>query len=351
MSRLVALAPVLPPHRHSQHEITRTVAPLLCPDGARAELVRRLHGATGVGSRYLAMPLEKYAHLDSFTRSNALFVELATDLLERAARSALTEASMTPEEVDLVVLTTVTGVAVPSVDVLVARRLGLRQDVTRVPTMGWGCAGGVAGTALVHDHLVGHPGAVALLLSVELCSLTLQHGDDSTPNLVASGLFGDGAAAALLVGEEHPAAGGPQVVGGASHLVAGTESDLGWQVGSSGLRIVLSAGLPDTIALHLHHEVTRFLKGHDLAVEDVAGWVVHAGGPRVLEAVTDALGLPPQALVRSWQSLAEVGNMSSASVLHILRATLDAPVRGPLVMVAFGPGVAIELVLLRTEVG
>ncbi|MBX9246791.1 type III polyketide synthase [Actinotalea ferrariae] len=353
MSRVLAVAPALPAHVHRQEEISAVIGPLLAGPALQAR-VRALHRSSTVRTRHLALPLERYAGLTSFGEANDLFIELGTDLAERAARDALARAGLAAADVDLVVFTSVTGISAPSIDALLVPRLGLREDVRRVPSFGWGCAGGAAGLATVHDHLAGRPGDVALLVSVELCSLTVQHGDDSIANLVSSGLFGDGAAAVVLVGDAHPAAAGapaavPEVVGRRSRIVGGTSDQLGWRIGAGGFRIVLAAGLPEVLRSGLADDVGALLEEYDLKVRDVGAWVVHAGGPRILDAVRDALDLDESALAVSRRSLAEVGNLSSASVLHVLHGTLDAPPPPGSwgVLMAFGPGVGAEYVLLH----
>ncbi|AEG44277.1 type III polyketide synthase [Isoptericola variabilis] len=367
MSRIVAVAPVLGAHpqpqetiAQPQETIARTLAPLVTDDPGRAALLHRLHRNAGVRRRHLALPLEEYGSMGSLEASNAAFVEHGSRLAERAAREALDAAGLAPSDVDQVFTTSVTGVAAPSLDVLVAGRLPLRSDVRRTPSFGLGCAGGAGGLARVHEQLAGRPRDVALLLSVELCSLTLQHRDDSTANLVATGLFGDGGAAAVLVGDEHRLARPPvapprrtaSVVDTRSQLYPGTADDLGWRVRDTGFSIVLSARLPDLVRSHLLADVKGLLAEHGLAPADVPTWVVHAGGPRVLDAVRDALGLAEEDLRHSREHLADAGNLSSASVLHVLARTLeatDAPPGSPAVLMAFGPGVSTELVLLRLE--
>ncbi|WP_338123925.1 type III polyketide synthase [Cellulomonas iranensis] len=357
MSHLLAVAPALPGPPRSQQEILDVVAPLVAAGDARTEaLARRLHAGCGVRTRHLALPLERYGEVRDFGQANDLYLELATELAARAAADALDRAGLSAQDVDLVFLTSVTGVGAPSVDALLVDRLGLRRDVTRVPSFGLGCAGGAAALARTHDHLTGHPHDVALVVSVELCSLTLQPDDPSPANLVASGLFGDGAAAAVLVGDDHPAAAGtpgPRVVAVGSRLYPGTADHLGWRVGASGFRIVLSAGLPDVVRAGVAADVGGLLAAHGRKPGDVTRWVVHAGGPRILNAVQDALGLPADALDASRASLADVGNLSSASVLHVLDRTLRAgtPAGSPGVLLAFGPGVGLEMVLLEWSTG
>jgi alkylresorcinol/alkylpyrone synthase len=351
MPRLVAVAPVLPPHTYRQAEISDVIGPLLSDSPARVRAMRRLHGSAGVRTRNLALPLDRYPGLTTFDESNRIYAEIGTSLAEQAVSRALDGTGLVPQDVDLLMLTSVTGIGAPSLDVALATRLGMRPDVVRLPTFGLGCAGGAAGLGRLHDHLVGHPDQVAVLVSVELCSLTLQQGDDSAANLVASGLFGDGAAAVVMVGDDVPvgAPGGTRTVAAASHLVPGTVEALGWDIGASGFRIVLAAGLPQVIEQTLAEPVAALLDRHDLKIRDVASWVVHAGGPRILDAVRGALDLDDVELEVSREVLAETGNLSSASVLHVLERTLrrPAPPGSPAVLMAFGPGVGIDLVLLR----
>jgi alkylresorcinol/alkylpyrone synthase len=381
MSCVVAVEPVLPENVYAQETVTGVVGPLVAPDPARTAVLRRLHASAGVEHRHLALPLEEYADLHSLGVTNAVFVREGVLLAERACRRALAAAGLRPEDVDHVFATSVTGVAAPSLDVLLAERLGLRSDVRRTPSFGLGCAGGAAGLARVHDHLLGRPHDVSLLVSVELCSLTLQHGDDSTANMVASGLFGDGAAAVVVVGAMHPLAlaplsgappsgaplsgaspsGAPRradrrraatVVDTRSRLYPGTTDALGWEVRDTGFAIVLSAGLPDLLRAHLLADVKALLVEHDLTPADVPTWVVHAGGPRVIDAVRDVLGLAEDSVRESRASLACSGNLSSVSVLDVLARTLahsEAPPGSPAVLMAFGPGVSCELVLLHLE--
>ncbi|WP_331446919.1 type III polyketide synthase [Streptomyces xanthochromogenes] len=352
MTRIAAVHGVLPPHRYQQSEITEAVAAMCLPPGADRSVLRRLHTSAAVTTRHLALPLERYADVHGFGEANDLFIETALGLAEQAMVSALAEAGLAPQDVDLVISTSITGLAVPSIEARLAARLGLRTDVKRVPVFGLGCVAGAAGLARLHDYLDGRPDQAAVLLSVELCSLTLQRRDTSVQGMVAGALFGDGAAALVAVGREHPRAreqAGPQVVATRSRLYPGTESALGWDIGDSGFAVVLGAELPDLVRLHLGEEVRSFLAEHDLKPPDVTAWVCHPGGPKVLEALQETLSLDARALDLTWRSLAEVGNLSSASVLHILRDTLAVPPPpgSAGLVLALGPGLCSELVLLR----
>lgn len=354
MSRIAAVSAVVPPHCYPQGTITDAFAELVLPPGADRRPLARLHAATGVRTRHLALPLQSYPALDGFGAANDAFIEVGTELGERAVRGALAAAGLDPTDVDLVVVTSVTGVAAPSLDARLVPLLGLRPDVKRLPVFGLGCVAGAAGIARLHDYLRGDPDGVAVLLSVELCSLTLQRDDASMPNLVASGLFGDGAAAVVMVGERRAASldldGHPSVVTSRSRFYPGTERVMGWDVGGSGFRIVLAASVADVVEGHVGDDVRGFLEDHDLKTADVARWVVHPGGPKVLHAMQRALDVPAESLEVTWRSLREVGNLSSSSVLHVLAETLAGPPPGPGehgVLLAMGPGFCAEMVLIR----
>ncbi|MEU8697054.1 3-oxoacyl-[acyl-carrier-protein] synthase III C-terminal domain-containing protein [Streptomyces sp. NPDC048680] len=350
MTRIAAVHGTPAPYRHTQREVTDMVARTCLPPGADRRVLDRLHENARVRARNMVLPLERYAELDGFGDANDVFIAAAVDMGAEALRGALRTAGLRPADVDLLMFTSVTGVAAPSVDARLVGRLGLRPDVKRLPVFGLGCVAGAAGVARLHDYLLGRPDDVAVLLSVELCSLTFQRNDASTANLVATALFGDGAAAVVALGEGRASGAGPEVVATRSRMYPDTEHVMGWDIRSSGFKVLLDPAVPDVVRRYLADDVRDFLAEHGLKPKDVAHWVCHPGGPKVLEAVSDVLSLPDGALDVTWRSLAEVGNLSSASVLHVLRDTLEQrrPEPGsPGLLMAMGPGFCCELVLLR----
>jgi alkylresorcinol/alkylpyrone synthase len=316
--------------------------------------MERLHANSGIDTRHTVLPLEEYAGLTGVGAVNDRYIDVATALGERALRSALDGAGAGAAEVDLLIVTSVTGVAVPSLDARLIPRLGLRPDVKRLPIFGLGCVAGAAGLARLHDYLRGWPQHTAALLAIELCSLSWPSGDVTTADLVGSGLFGDGAVALVARGDQvapRPAAGGPRVVASRSEVYPDSGEALGWQLASDRFRILLTAQLSDVVERHLSASVTAFLAEHGLTVADVTSWLCHPGGPKVIDAVQHSLKLPHDAVQLSRRSLAQVGNLSSASVLHVLEQALDAapPPASPStgVIIGLGPGVSAELILLQ----
>lgn len=330
---------VLPDHRYEQAEITEAFSRLTHCD---EDTLKRFHAATGVQGRNLALPLADYAKLDSFARANDAYLEAALDLAEQAMRGALRKAGVRPEKIDHLVFCSTTGLATPSLDARLAQRVGLRPDVKRMPVFGLGCAAGASGLSRLYDYLRGWPDHVAMLVCVELCSLTIQRDDTSIANLVASGLFGDGAAAVVATGRGQ----GPEVVATRSRLYPGTEHLMGWDVGEHGFRIVLDAELTSFVEQVLAGDIKRFLADYGLAPEQVATWICHPGGPKVIEKIVEALAIPPRALDVTWRSLREHGNMSSVSVLHVLQETRGRS-GAPAVLLALGPGFSAEQLLLH----
>ncbi|WP_178974273.1 type III polyketide synthase [Mycobacterium colombiense] len=345
--RIAGTAVAFTPHRYNQDEVARELTGFTDPG------FLRFAQTAGVDRRSLALPLSRYPRLGGFTEANNAYLEVAVDLGERAINSALATAGVAPHEVDTIVMVSSTGIAVPTIDARLMTRIGLRPNVKRVPLFGLGCVAGAAGMARVHDYLHGYPGHVAVLLSVELCSLTLQRDDTSIPALIGVSLFGDGAAAVVATGAERiPLAAsptGPRVLATRSRVVPETVDVMGWNVGSSGFQLVMSRDVPKMADDYLRAEVDEFLADHGLSVTDIAAWVCHPGGPKVLESIENAIGLPGDALAHSRNSMRENGNVSSVSVLDVLRRTVAAPPGDGAfgVMLAMGPGFCFELLLLQ----
>ena len=341
---VAGVAVKFPPNRYTQNEAIRALTDIAGPD------FRRFAMSSGVEFRNTALDLERYSELNGFTEANDAYLDVALDLGEQALLAALDEAKVKPSELDIIFSTTVTGLAVPTLEARLATRIGLRPDIKRVPLFGLGCVAGAAGVARMHDYLCAFPDQSAALLAVELCSLTIQRQDTSVANLVATSLFGDGAAAVVAEGAHRAGVErtGPQVVATRSRIYPDTEEVMGWKIGGDGFRIVLSADVATIAEKYLGEDVREFLADHGLTPQDVTTWVCHPGGPRVIEAVETVLDLPGEALDHTRNSLRQNGNLSSVSVLDVLRANMaDPPPAGSIgLMIAMGPAFCSELVLL-----
>jgi alkylresorcinol/alkylpyrone synthase len=349
MARIAAVGAAFPPNFYDQETLLAAFRSHWASRHYNLERLEALHRNVMVGGRHLALPLEQYAGLSGFGAANDAWVRVGLDVGEAAVRHALHAAGLGPAEVDIVIFVSTTGIAAPSLDARLINRLGLPARIKRVPIFGLGCVAGAAGIARAADYLKAFPDQVALLLSVELCSLTLQRDDLSIPNLIASGLFGDGAAAVVLTGRRHRR-NGPRVLATRSVFYPDTEQVMGWTIGDKGFNVMLSAEVPEVARRFLRRDVDAFLGAHGLARADIARWIAHPGGPRVLQAMAEALEVDDEALAPTWRCLREVGNLSSASVLLVLKDSLAdlAPPPGSFgVILALGPGFCSELVLVR----
>ncbi|HUF78122.1 MAG TPA: 3-oxoacyl-[acyl-carrier-protein] synthase III C-terminal domain-containing protein [Thermoanaerobaculia bacterium] len=363
--RIAAVGKSFPPHYYGQEALLSELKRHWAERHYNLERLEQLHKNVLVGGRHLALPIEEYAGLETWGQANDAWIRVAQEVGGEAVSDALGKAGLGPADVDCILSVTVTGIATPSLDARLVNRLGLNPRVKRLPIFGLGCVAGAAGIARAADYVRAFPGEVAVLLSVELCSLTLQLQDLSIPNLIASGLFGDGAAAVVVTGEERevpeaawrglpgeagPLRPGPRVVATRSIFYPDSERVMGWDISEQGFQIVLSAEVPEVTRKFLRGDVDGFLADQGLARADVASWVCHPGGPKVLEAMQEALELPEGALDVTWRSLQEVGNLSSTSVLLVLEETMahHRPPPGAYgMLLAMGPGFCSELVLLE----
>lgn len=351
---ILSVGTAKPPNYYDQHALIDAFERHWSTQHFNIRRVRQFHEAVLVGGRHLALPVEEYETLDGFGAANDAFIRVGLDIGEQAIADALKQAGLEPTDIDALFCASVTGVATPSLDARLFHRMGMRPDLKRTPIFGLGCVAGAAGLSRVYDYLRAWPDQVAVLLCVELCSLTLQRGDLSVANLIASGLFGDGAAAVVCVGAERAARMGmeatPQVLGTRSRLYPDSERVMGWDIGDDGFKVILDKSVPAVVEKYLRADVDGFLGDHGLARSDIQGWICHPGGPKVLTAYASSLEVDDAEFQITWDSLRREGNMSSASVLFVLRDTLAAntiPSQAPALILAMGPGFCSEAVLLR----
>jgi len=350
---ILSATSAFPKHYYSQEMLFAALEQYWGDRLAKPEVVRRLHRNVGVDGRFLSLPIDVYPKLTGWGEAHDHWIRVALELGYCSISRALAAAGLTGREVGVFFFTSVTGIASPSIDARLLNRMSLSPNIKRVPMFGLGCVAGAAGIARAADYVRAYPDQAAILLSVELCSLTLQRDDLSMANLISSGLFGDGAAAVVIAGDEcvplKPPA-GPRVIATRSIFYPETEDMMGWDVSEKGFRIVLSPKVPDLIRRQLGDDVDGFLTDLGRSRGDVGSWVLHTGGPKVLQATASALGLENGQLSASWDCLRRVGNLSSASVLVVLEDVMKnrRPEPGTLgLLAAMGPGFCSELVALE----
>jgi len=266
-------------------------------------------------------------------------------LAHRACESALLDAGITGDQITHIIVVTCTGFYAPGIDVELIERLGLDPGTQRVQVGFMGCHGAINGLRVARGLLAAEPDAAILMVCVELCSLHYQYGWDPD-RVVSNAIFADGAAATVVTTK----AGGddfPQVIATGSHLVENSKAAMSWRIGDTGFEMTLSAEVPGLIERKLRGFIDSWLANHDLTIQDIGGWAAHPGGPRILRSVETSLGLPESALEDAREVLANHGNMSSATMLFILRKFMDTNVPRPWIMLGFGPGLEIEIALIR----
>jgi alkylresorcinol/alkylpyrone synthase len=347
--RIVSVGSAFPANLYPQRDITGAIKAYWGDSLEHPEVLERLHSRTGVNQRYLSFPIDQYERFATFGQTNAAWLEVAGELGEQAIDQALERAGLARRDLSALYVVSITGVASPSLDARLINRMGLRPSIKRTPIFGVGCVGGALGLTRVADYVRAYPDEVAVLLSVELCSLTIQREDRSTVNMIALGLFSDGAAAAIVAGADRDEV-GPAVINCRSTFYPNTERIMGWDISEEGFAIVLSPELPQLLKQRLAGDVDAFLADNGLTREDIGSWVVHPGGPKVLQAIEASLGLCRKELAVSWESLAQFGNFSSGSVLKVMEMTMESrrPAPGTLgLIMALGPGFCSEMLLIR----
>jgi len=347
--RICGVASAFPKNYYSQDVIREALKNRWSDKLERPQVLDRLHSNVGVQGRHLALSIAAYEDLSTWGKANDVWIQVAQELGEQALCRALNHAGLATSDLGAIFFVSVTGIASPSIEARLINRMGLPPNIKRIPIFGLGCVAGAAGIARAADYVRAFPDQAAVLVSVELCSLTWREDDLSIANLISTGLFGDGAAA-VIVGGSDKVDYGPRVIDTRSVFYPHTEDVMGWEISEKGFRIVLSRSVPAMVHQHLAGDIDRFLGDHSLEREDIGAWIMHTGGPKVLEACEQALALPANALDASWQCLAKVGNLSSASVLLVLQDFMNQrrPEPGTLsILAAMGPGFCSELVLLE----
>ena len=346
--RLIAVATAVPPYALGQDEVVERVKRLF---GRSAELDRLLpvFVNSGIGRRYSSVPLEWYDEPHGWAERNRRYLAGALDLLENVVGRVLDRAGLPAADLGGIVTVSTTGVATPSLDALLIERMQLPRNIARLPIFGLGCAGGVVGLARAADMAKARPGKAVLCLVVELCTLCFRRDDLAKSNIVATALFGDGAAAALLRSDADGA--GPAILASGEHTWPKSLNIMGWDVADDGLKAVFSRDIPRLIQTELKPVVDDFLARQELRVADIDRFVCHPGGPKVLDAFEEVFVLKPEALAEARGALRDYGNMSAASILFVLermlaQANAAGEAWGRALMTALGPGFTAGFALL-----
>ncbi len=344
---ILSVATAVPENKVTQQEMAER-AKVISPQFSQFD---SLYVNTGIEHRYACETRDWYLAAHSWAERSETWYRHALDLLERAARDAVAAAGLAIRDIDAVVVNTITGIAVPSLDARLFNRVEFRADAERLPIFGFGCGGGVAGMSRAARLARSMPGANVLFMTVDLCSLCLRIDDPSIEMFVSAALFGDGAVAVVLrrepEGAEALSAGRPRVVVSGEHLWRDTERIMGWDMKPDGFGVVLSPQLPFLMRDELGGALAAFLGKHGLSVKDFAGFLFHPGGRKVLETAQSVLGLTQHDLRHSWNVLRDYGNMSSATALFILSEAIRSGAKGRHLLTAFGPGFAAYFAILE----
>jgi alkylresorcinol/alkylpyrone synthase len=341
--RLLSLATAVPPYALGQEDVARRARHLFAQNAAvDLDRLMPVFANAGIERRYSCVPIEWYEEPHGWADRNTLYLQNAVRLLERAGREAIARAGLGPEEIDGIVVASTTGVATPSLDAPLMGLLGLRRDVRRLPMFGLGCAGGVIGLARAADLARAVPGSRVLLLVVELCALSFRKNDVSKSNVVATALFGDGAAAAVVScrGE------GSALAAAGEYTWPDTLDIMGWDVTEEGLKAVFSRDIPALVRRHMRDVASEFLARHGFSLGEIDRFICHPGGVKVITALEEAFRLAPGALAEERGVLRDYGNMSAATLLFVLERTMHAGLGGTSLITALGPGFTAGFLLL-----
>jgi len=347
VARIAGVATAVPPYVLNQGDISARLRAQFSESAVVSRLLP-VFANTGIERRYSCVPVEWYYETHGWHDRNDIYLDYAQRLLENAARDALARANRTVEDVDAIVVVSTTGIATPSLDALLMNRMSFKRTVRRLPIFGLGCVGGAIGIARAATFADAHPGSTVLLLVVELCALWFRRDELTKSNIVATALFGDGAAAAVFTAE----GAGPLVQASGEYTFASTLDIMGWDVAEDGLSAVFSRDIPQLVETELRDVVDAYLAQSGLTRDDVDHFLSHPGGTKVLEALEHAFGRDDGSLSDSRAVLSEYGNMSSVTLLFVLERALA---RGALssngwrraLLTAMGPGFTAAFVTLE----
>ena len=347
VATIAGTSTAVPPHMLSREIVKDCIGDVFSLSGARLDAIRKVIDNSEIDERYSVFPLEYTIEPRPLAQINAEYREKSVELGLQVAERALAQAGMAPTDVDLLITVSCTGVMIPSLDAHLATSMGFRSDVRRLPITELGCAAGAAGLARTWEYLTAFPDRTALLIAVEIPTLTFQRKDFSQANLISAVLFGDGAAGVVVTGREAP---GPRIVASECFLFPNSLDAMGFDLRDSGFHIVLSKDVPELIRERVKDLAEGFLARQGLRREDISAFLLHPGGQRLLSFMQEELGLTRSDTEISWDILRRYGNLSSASVLFILnewQVQKVMPSGSYGLLMAFGPGFTAEMLLLQ----
>lgn len=353
MARLVSIGMAVPPYEVRQSEAQQFAKKLFSRSFQDIERLLPLFEHTGIEKRNLSRPRSWFEEEHRLAEKNQAYIEMACQLGEQAIQHCLDHCGLDVTEIDHLIFVSTTGMATPSIDAHLAHRMGMNRHLKRTPIWGLGCAGGVVGLARAFEAAKTSPTDKVVILAVECCGLTFRRNDLSKSNLVATSLFADGAAAALVVGEEvkeEHLQGGPTMVGAMSTIFPDSLDVMGWEILDDGLKVIFSKEIPVLVKKHIRPLVEEFVNRYHLTLSDIDHYITHPGGRKVLEAYQEALGLSKEHLRYAYQVLKTYGNMSSVTVLFVLAEELKQKREKEYGLVSsLGPGFSAEFLLLKWD--
>jgi alkylresorcinol/alkylpyrone synthase len=341
---LVSLATSVPPHTFLQKDVLAAAWDVFGSRFPDYDRFASIFANTGIVKRHGVKPFEWYLEPRGWPERTAAFLEGAEALYVEVAGKALANAGLAATDIDTVVTVCSTGIATPSLDARVARRIGFRSDITRVPVFGLGCAGGASGLSIASRLAQARPGSNVLLVTIELCSLALRHDELTKANIVAVSLFGDGAAAIILRAGD---GGATRIEHSGEHLWPDTLDIMGWSVDPQGFGVIMRRTIPEFVTQNLKPALTQILGRMRLTLDDIDRFICHPGGAKVIQALETTLALDQGTLEHERDVIAEFGNMSSPTVLFILERARAEGLPARSLLTALGPGFTASCVSLR----
>jgi len=343
MAGLLSLSTAVPPHELRTEDVIREATAIFAGRHVDFERLMPVFGNSGIERRFSVRPYAWFRQQQGWPERTAAFIEGASAIFAAVAEPALAEAGLTARDIDTIVMVSSTGVATPSIEARMLAGLGFRPDVRRVPVFGLGCAGGVSGLSLAARLADASPGSHVLLVVIELCTLAFRPDEMSKSNIIATALFGDGAAAAVL--STRGAAKG-MIEHAGEHTWPGTTDVMGWRMDREGFGAIFSRSIPELATKDLRPAADGFLARHGLTLEDMTSFCFHPGGAKVIAALEEAFGTEQGRLVNERMVLKDYGNMSAPTVLFVLARELAAPTPGRRFISALGPGFTASFITM-----